>query len=188
MKKRKSDTESKKDNGKLIIIIILLLIIIALSAIIVSIILVTRRNNGNNGILPPDYAPEDTEINMETDKINGDETKLPQAEGSGAVSITYSTDVKIDLSEEKATLLVGNPIKSNKDMVVQLIIQDNVIIQTGRITPGHKVKTVSLADGAVNLLKPGGYDGHFMFYYYDPVTGEKAMVNTNIPVKITVKK
>lgn len=186
--KEDAKSSKSKDKSKLIIIIILLMVILAMTAILVSIIIVLKGSRNNSGVLPPDYAPESTEEYMETDKIRGDETKLPQAEGGGAVSITYSTDVTIDLSDKQATLLVGNPIKSNKDMIVQLVIQDNLIIQSGRITPGHRVKKLDLAAGAAELLKPGGYDGNFRFYYYDPDTGEKAMVNTNIPVKITVKK
>ena len=31
-------------------------------------------------------------------------------------------------------------------------------------------------------------DGKFVIHYYDPETGEKAIVNAEIPIKITVKE
>jgi hypothetical protein len=36
------------------------------------------------------------------------------------------------------------------------------------------------------MLSPGGYKGSFSVFYYDPSSGEKAMVNTEIPILVTV--
>lgn len=33
---------------------------------------------------------------------------------------------------------------------------------------------------------PGGYEGKFIVLYYDSVSGEKAVVQTEIPVRVTV--
>ena len=35
---------------------------------------------------------------------------------------------------------------------------------------------------------PGGYEGKFAVFYYSVETGEKAMVNTEIPVSITIQE
>ncbi len=78
--------------------------------------------------------------------------------------------------------------RSGQDMVIQVVIQDTVILQSGRIVPGNQVTELSLAAGMVGKLLPGGYDGKFVIHYYDPETGEKAIVNAEIPIKITVKE
>ena len=93
----------------------------------------------------------------------------------------------VDLSDKQAMLLFANPGKSNQDMVIQIIIQDVVICQSGTLTPGHQVKTLDLQDGAEKLLTAGIYEGKFNVLYYHPETGEKAIVNTEIPVTITVQ-
>ena len=36
------------------------------------------------------------------------------------------------------------------------------------------------------MLSPGGYEGKFIVLYYDPDSGEKAMVNTEIPITVNV--
>lgn len=138
-------------------------------------------------ILTPDYAPQETEQNQQP--IEGDTgEKLEQAEGGGSVSLTYSNAVTIDLSDEAATLLFANPGKSNQDMVVQIVVQDQILVQSGKLTPGNQVTTLDLLDDAAKKLSAGGYEGKFVILYYNPDTGEKAVVNTEIPISITVKE
>lgn len=161
------------------------ILLIALTVIAICVTLIFL-NIGSEKLstVPPDYAPRETESNMES--VGGDDDKLPQSNGGGAVGLSYSIEVVIDLSDNEAALLVENPMKSNQDMLLQLVIHDNLILQSGRITPGHRLTKLSLVDGAADLLSVGGYDGSFKFYYYNPDTGEKAIVNTNIPVNVTV--
>ena len=94
----------------------------------------------------------------------------------------------IDLSEKKAALQFANPSKSTQDMVLQIVIQDVIIAQSGRLEPGYRLKELSLWDGAEKMLAEGGYDGKFVILSYDPVSGEKAMVNTEAAITVTVKQ
>ncbi len=71
-------------------------------------------------------------------------------------------------------------------MVVQLVIQDEILIQSGLITPGNKVQTLDLLNGAEKKLQPGGYDGKLVVLYYNQQNGEKAVLNTEISVTVTV--
>ena len=41
-------------------------------------------------------------------------------------------------------------------------------------------------EGAEEMLQPGGYEGKFIVLYYDQTSGEKSMVNTEIPITINV--
>lgn len=135
--------------------------------------------------LAPDYAPGE-EIHAMDLGDSGD--KLDQPEGGGAVSLTYATEVGIDLSDAQASLTFANPSKSNQSMVVQIVVQDVVVAQSGTIVPGKRVETLDLLDGAADQLSPGGYDGNLLVLYYQPDSGEKATVNTEIPVHITVQE
>lgn len=166
-------------------------LMIALIIIVVLCLLVTvwALFFGDSGttLLTPDYAPIEKEENGE--KIEGDNgAKLEAESGGGAVGITYSDKVTIDLSDKKATLYFANPGKSLQDMVLQVVIQDVIIIQSGTINPGIQVRTLNLSDGKEELLAEGIYEGKFVVHYYDAETGEKAMINTEISIVITVQE
>lgn len=173
--------EKKEEKRKYLLILLLLLITVA--AVGVSIWAIWFRDSAP--VLAPDYAPQQLEENAEPLGDDGDE-KLSQPEGGGAVGLTYAKQVGIRLSEQRATLMFANPTKSNQDMVLQLAIEDVVVLQSGRLEPGNRVSTLSLLDGAEKRLTAGGYNGKFIVLYYDRTSGEKAMINTEIPVTVTV--
>lgn len=176
--------DNKKENKKnRLLILLLLLLLITIIAVSVSIWAIWFRDS--SPVLSPDYAPQQLEENAEPIGDDGDE-KLPQPEGGGAVSLTYAKEVSIQLSDKTASLLFANPTKSNQDIVLQLVIDDVVILQSGRLEPGNRVTTLNLLDGAEKRLAAGGYNGKFAVLYYDRTSGEKAMVNTEIPVTVTV--
>ncbi len=174
-------TSNKIDKNKLLILILLIITVVAVG---VTAWTVWFREPANPP-LAPDYAPQQTEQNAEA-MADGDNDKLQSPSGGGAVSLMYTKEVSIDLSDKKATLLFGNPSKSNQNMVVQLVIQDEILIRSGLITPGNKVQTLELLNGAEKKLQPGGYDGKLVVLYYNQETGEKAVLNTEISVTVTV--
>lgn len=183
-----------KNNGidKKTRIIIVILIVIALIAIGITVWAAFFRDSkesapaeSSSAALAPDYAPKDVESNAEPMGDEGDE-KMSQPEGGGAVSLTYSKDVSINLSDKTCSLLFGNPTRSNQDMVVQIVIQDEVVVESGRLEPGNQVTKLDLTDEAAAKLSAGGYDGKIAVLYYQQDTGEKAIVNTEIPVTIEV--
>lgn len=177
------NTDRKQGSGNKILILLLLLI----TAIAVGVTVWALFFRDTSPALAPDYAPRQEEANAEP---IGDETdeKLEAEEGGGAVSLSYSDQVSISLSGGTASLFFANPTKSTQDMVLQLVIQDEVIVQSGLLKPGNQVTALELLDGEAEKLSAGGYDGKFAVLYYDPDTGEKAVVNTEIPVEITVSK
>ena len=178
MEKRKM----KKRN----VIIILLLALITVGAVMTTVIVLLNRDN--TPVLAPEYAPQDTDDNAKPIE-NDDNTKLEAAEGGGAVSLTYSKEVTITLSDKKANVVFQNPGKSTKDIVLQLIIESDgkevVMAQSDLLPAGYMLNTMTLLDTA--KLSAGGYNGKFNVLYYDPDSGERAIVNTNIPLTITVK-
>ncbi len=183
--------ENTKNNNKiLIILIILIAVTIVAVGVTVAVIL-----NGNKKVstIPPDYAPVETDDGMETIEGDDDE-KLPVPEGGGSASITWGGSVKVDLSDKSVSLDYQNPGKSNEDALVQVVIINNpddpdddlVIAQSGRVTPGHRVTSLEVINETEKQLAAGGYNGMLVIHHYDPVTGEKAMVETNLTVTITV--
>ena len=162
--------------------IIFLLLLITVGAVCVTVWALFFRTE--EATLTPDHAPV---IEEQAQPIPGDVGEPNEVQpGSGSVSLTYSNAVKIRLGDQSAQFLFANPGRSNQDMVVQLIIQERVIFQSGRITPGNQVRQLELSADAAAMLMPGGYEGAFLVHFYDPVSGEKAIVTTEIPVSITV--
>ena len=181
---REKTNESKK-NRKLILLLLLLLLLLLIS---IGVTIWALFFRGPTVVLNPDYAPEEVEFNqvpIPNDDAGG---KADNAAGGGSVSLNYAAQVIIDLSDGKAGLYFANPGKSNQDMVIQMVIQDEVLVQSGRLTPGHQVTELELLPDAAKKLAPGGYDGKFILYYYHPETMEKAMVNTEIEIDISVQE
>lgn len=172
----------KKDNSKKLIPILAVITVIALGVTVWALFF---RESGP--VLAPDYAPQEEEQHAETIP-NDDGEKMEQPDGGGSVSLSYSHEVTIALGEETAKLYFANPGKSNQDIVLQLVVQDQVILQSGTLKPGNQVTSLELLNGAAKMLSEGGYEGKFVVLYYHPETGEKAVVNTEIPVSITVGK
>ena len=162
-----------------------ILLLITLAAVCVTVWAVFFRDSGDT-VLTPDYAPKQEEQNAKPIEGDGGE-KLEKPEGGGSVSLTYAREVEIDLGSKTAKLLFANPGKSNQSLVVQIVIQDTVIVQSGTLKPGNQVDTLDLMAGMEKKLAAGTYEGSFRVLYYDLETGEKAIVDTQIPITITVK-
>lgn len=163
--------------------IILLLLLLLLIAIGVTLWALFFREETT---LTPDYAPRREDKYAQSLDDQGDE-KLEQVQGGGAVSLTYSTKVTVTLDDGMASVYFANPSKSNQDMVLQLVVQDVILAQSGKLSPGKQLDTLELLEGAASRLQPGGYNGQFVVLFYQPDTGEKTIVNTEIPVDVTVQ-
>lgn len=134
-------------------------------------------------------APAEQEISPVADEHltptdDGDDEKMPQAEGGGAVNITYSNQVTISLADATAAVQITNPTRSNQSMVIQLVIQDVNVGQSGIIPPGNQLTAIPLKDDVT--IEPGDYDGKFQLLFFDPETNAQANLTTNIPVTVTV--
>lgn len=125
--------------------------------------------------LVPDYPPMETESNQTPVEGDPNET-LPTSAGQTGVNLTYSSEAKIDLSEEKVTLYFVNPTKSLQNMMVSLEINGIPVCRSKIITPGNKIESLPLIDGVAEKLSVGGYNAEYSVGCYDPQTHEKAIV------------
>lgn len=177
-----SKTDEKEQKRKWLI---LLLVFVMILCIGVTVWALFFRNGGAEPITP-DYPPQGTEENQKP--LEGDEgDKLESPEGGGAINVTYSTSVTVDLSDGTVTLLYANPQASNQNVAILIQIDDLIIAKSDQITPGYGVDTLPLDEYAKERLQAGGYDGEIVIRAYDPETGEKAMVDTKGEVTITVQ-
>lgn len=169
---------------KQLTIIVSVLTLVLILAISVTVWALFFRESGAPPITP-DYPPQGTEQNQKP--LEGDEgNKMESPQGGGAINVTYSTKVTVDLSEGKVNLLYANPKASNQNVAILIMIDDIVVAKSEQITPGHGVDTLNLEEYAKERLQAGGYDGEIVIRAYHPETGEKAMVDTKGEVAITV--
>ena len=130
----------------------------------------------------PEISPVADEHLTPTD--DGDDEKMPQAEGGGAVNITYSNEVTISLADATATVQITNPTRSNQSMLIQLMIQDVKVGQSGTIPPGNQLAVIPLNENIT--IEPGSYDGKFQLLFFDVKTNQQANLTTSIPVTIRI--
>lgn len=157
----------------------LIMLLLALLALIAAIWLLQNRE-----IIDPDYNILTEDENLE--QLPDDGAPVESTGGGGSVVLNFSYDVAVDLPSRKATMYFGLPSNSNKDAVLQLIVGDILVAQSGRLPPGYSVSTMTVEDSAARRLRPGGYDGVLRVLYYNDETGERAILDTEIEVSITV--
>lgn len=137
-----------------------------------------------------DYAPAELEPNALPYAEETGADKLEASSGGGAVSIRYTKRVEVDRAAKKAALNYANPSSSRNNVALQLVLVDAegreaILGRSGMLKPGTKLETLDLADAD---CQPGAYSGKFILTFYDPDTGEKAILNTVIEgLEVVVK-
>ena len=130
----------------------------------------------------PDIAPPVEDNALPTGEDDGD--KLPQAQGGGAVNITYSDQVAVCLETRTVSIRFANPARSNQRMVVRLVLGELVAAESGTLPPGSALESLPLL--ADVTLPAGEYAGAFHVLFYDSQDGGRAGVSTKLPVSVTV--
>lgn len=170
----------KKDR-KLLLIVTLFLI--TLLAVFIAVWALFFKDSAQQPLIP-DHVPE-IENNAEQIPDDNDQSNIPK--NGGSVNLTYSKSVTVDLKNKNVNMLFANPGKSSHNIVLQIVVQDTVIVQSGAIKPKNQVKILDLLPGVDKRLSVGNYDGQFIIAYYDQNTGEKATLDTKLPIDIIVK-
>lgn len=186
----KDKTERSKDRGGLIKVLIALLIIL----IIIIILLLLKSCNKPSepdgpGSLEPDYPSIDIDSNAESIENDPSGEAPSVSQGGGSVSISFKDKVTYSLSTGKISMFYQNPGTSTHNVVVQMILvrgeEEYLLSQSGILKPGYQITSMT-ADENAPQLSAGGYDGKIRLRFYDPETGERAIVDTDIPCTITV--
>ena len=179
----------EKNNKNLVRILSAVLLVL----LIVVILLLLRSCQGQSPagpskVLEPDY-PQMTE-DPNADTIPDDDSEKPVvSNGGGSVTISFMDNVTYSLSTGELSLYYQNPNASTHNVVVQVILENGedeyLLAQSGILTPGHQV-TALQADAGAPQLSVGGYNGKLKLLFYDPETGERAIVDTDIPCAVSV--
>ena len=167
----------------------LLILLLVLSVAAVILLIRKPAPKGPAVVLEPDYAQMQEDVGAET--IPEDKTeKAEVAQGGGSVTISFMDNVRYDLSTGELTLYYQNPNASTHNVVVQVILingeDEYLLAQSGILKPGYQVTNLT-ADKNAPQLSAGGYEGKLKLLFYDPETGERAIVDTDIPCTVSVE-
>ena len=154
------------------------------AAIITAVIVILSLLNAPAPPAPP--APENPLPVIDPNVVpNEDDTseKTPLEGGGGSVSLIYTKKAEIDLATEKATIYYKNPNSSNHDIVIELyIVSDGNMYLLGRsglVPAGNAIYELSVEQREADI-KAGQYEGLYRISFYNPETGERAIVDSNI--------
>ena len=109
--------------------------------------------------------------------------------GGGSVGLTYQTDVVISIAQGKAIkMMFANPNRSVDNISIVLYVDGFRVAESGILVPGTQLTTLELNEVGQRVLKNiGVYDGKFLVEFYNGETNEKAVVNTEIPIRAIVQ-
>lgn len=169
---------------------LLKILLVVLLAIILVLLLLRSCGRPDSGtVLEPDYELVKPDPNASAIPGQDKPETPPASQGGGSMSLIYSDQVSVDLATGKVGLFYQNPSDSTHSIVVQIIIQRGeeqyLVAESGSIDRGFMLTELTMAKDM--QLSQGVYEGVMKLLFFDPLTGERAVVDTNIPVEITVK-
>lgn len=135
-------------------------------------------------IIDPDHPLPTDDPYVETFPDEpGQDTPATSPEGGGSVSMIYTLTVDITLSSGEAKIYFRNPTASNHDVSIDLYVisadgTQTPIAQSGLIRAGYGLETLTLMDRV--QLSEGVYTGKYVVHFYNPETGERALVEPEI--------
>lgn len=146
-------------------------------------------------VLAPDYPLIKDEPNSRP--TNDNQEKFTTSQSGGAVALNYSDKVSYDMASGIVTLSFANPGSSTQAMVLQIIVygganadtgkpDEYLLAESGILRPGYYVEQLAATVEEGVTLSTGVYSGVMRVLFYNEDTGEKAIVNTDIPVNIAV--
>ncbi|MCH5347835.1 MAG: hypothetical protein J1E40_00800 [Oscillospiraceae bacterium] len=162
----------------LIILFLILAGVIAAVAIAINLLLTPVEE-------PPPVNPAPEPEPMAT-PIEDDDTAKDRKEasrGSGSIRLQYTLEATLHLSEGSIDMSYKNPGMSNQNAVLSLYIVSGdtevLIAESGAIEPGYELTHMGFIENSA-VLSPGKYKGRYSVFYYDPDTGERAMISPSM--------
>lgn len=167
----------------------LLILLLLLVAIVVAVVLIVGLLMRSTPAFEPDHPLPDPDPYVE--EIEKDDTDKVESEGGGgSVSMIYTLAADLSLSSGNINIYFMNPNASNHDVVVQLCIvsedKEVKIAESGLVQAGYGLYKLDMIEDTA-VLSEGVYNAVYKVLYYDPLTGEKALVESTITdVALTV--
>ena len=164
--------------------------VLAVNIILIPILLL-RNSGGSNDpvVLEPDYPTISQEPNALPIESDSAEDRPTVNEGGGSVTIAFMDNITYNPATGQLSLFYQNPGVSTHNAVVQVILvreeEEYLLSQSGILAPGYQVTSLQASEDAPQL-SPGGYEGKLRLLFYDIETGERSIVDTDIPCTVTV--
>ena len=149
----------------------------------------TPGGQGGPVVIQPDHPLPPVDDNSQ--KLEDDNSqKAEVADGGGSVSMIYTLEAALDLSEKTIGIYFKNPNASSHNVTVDFYIVSGgveyLVAQSGLLEAGYGLTQMTLLPGAPSLSE-GIYTGLYRLHCYDPESGEQAMVVPTIAgVSVTV--
>ena len=163
---------------------ILIGVLVVLVAVIV-VMLIKQNDPGDDPVvLDPDYPTISQEPNALPIENDSTEERPTVNEGGGSVTIAFMDTITYNPATGQLSLFYQNPGASTHNVVVQVILvrgeEEYLLSQSGILEPGYQVTSLQASEDAPQL-SPGGYEGKLRLLFYDLETGERSIVDSDIP-------
>lgn len=134
----------------------------------------------------PSSTPELHEYAL-TIPVNKDETgQMDVPIHGGGASVTCSSAVNVQLKKSKIDFYYKNPSRSLSSALVQILVNDQVLAQSGAIPPGYESYVLDLNTDV--KWKVGQYKGTLIISFYDLNTNKKVDVDSQIEIDVFIEK
>ena len=167
--------------------LVTLLTLLAMIAV-ATVLIIGLLSNPKPPVINPDHPLPDIDPDIEV--LPDDDEKVNSEGGGGFVSMVYTKDVTVSLSTNKAKIFYQNPNKSNHSVVLELYLVSSdteyFLGRTGLIPAGNAIYQIDVTERDANI-RAGIYTGLYRTFYYDPITGERAALSSDITqIKVSV--
>ena len=118
-----------------------------------------------------------------------EDTQPDDAEKLNEIEFRFNETIHIDRNTGYCYLNFENPSYAQNTMVIYFAAEDEertIMARSGAVTPGHKLDYLELEDAGYDIINSGVRTGVVVLVAYDSETSEKAMVNTELPVRIVL--
>lgn len=167
-----------------------LLAVLAMLAVTTTLVIQLIGNPKPPIVIDPDHPLPEIDPDIEMLPVDEDGDKVQSESGGGFVSMVFTKEASISLSSNTATIYYQNPSKSNHAVILELYLisdgQEYFLGRTGLIPAGGAIYRMDVSERDAGI-RAGIYTGLYRTYYYDPQTGERAAISSDITeVKISV--
>jgi len=204
------------DKKLMIIIIVLCFITFSSTVVTATLLIKNSMQKDKGNVYPvvshdPDAEPIEEEGSSEEPLTNPDgggavsliySNQATASEGDGIATILFqnpsksnqSIVIQLQITDKELIEKLGKTGRTDKEKAKIEGAEDYdseknrmIIAESGLIPPGHKLTTLelkALPDGTV--LPKGNYNAVFYILAYDKDTNERAVVNMQIPISLTI--
>lgn len=126
-----------------------------------------------------DYPQLEFDLNAERIDIDEDTTASGEE-----VMIVAGQSATIYVNSGTADIYYVNPVSNQSNTQVALQVGDKIVAESGLLEPGYGL--TELTDVHTDGLEYGQTDGCLIIYTYDRETGQRSIIDNEIPLTVTV--